>query len=168
MSDRHTTVPQDRHPKIRRIVDYWLAIHPEKGLPGRQHFDPVDVPDLLPHIRLIDIVGEPPRFRVRLCGERIRDHFGINQQGQFYDEMFPGFVNRPSYRDFMAAIATHRPQFHRGNCELNPAKEFVPLERVVLPLASDGKTVDLILAVSLFGEAGRRVDAPQQVRTGAA
>lgn len=161
MSDRRNAIPQTVHPKIRRIFEYWLAIHPDSGIPGRQHFDPVDVPDLLPHIRLIDIVGDPPRFRVRVCGERVRDHFGIPQQGRFYDEMFPGFISRPSYRDFMAAIATRLPQVHRGHCELTPDKEFVPLERIVLPLAGDGETVDMILAVSLFGEATWHAGRPR-------
>lgn len=161
-------VPHDAHPKIRRIHEYWEAIHPERGLPGRQHFDPVDVPDLLANIRLVDVVGEPPRFQVRLCGDKIRDHFGSCQQGLFFDEMFPGFASRASGRDFKAAIATGQPQFHQGYCELNPAKEFIPIERVVLPLAADGETVDILLVVSLFGETGHRAERTRRARCGAA
>ncbi len=148
------------HPKIERIVDYWTSIHPESGLPGRQHLDPVDIPELLPHIRLIDVVGNPPRFRVRLCGSRIRDHFGSCQLGKFFDEMYPSFAERPSYADFMSAVETRQPAWNRGHCELNPEKLHVPLERVVLPFASDGQTVDLLLVISLFGEAARRPSDP--------
>ena len=37
------------HPRVARLYRYWLSIHPPGGgLPGRQHFDPVDVPELLP------------------------------------------------------------------------------------------------------------------------
>jgi len=146
----------DFHPKIRRVFDYWKSIHPTTGLPGRQHLDPVDIPDLLPHVRLVDVIGDPPRFRVRLCGDRIREHFGSCQQGQFYDEMFPGFTDRPSFFDFMEAIRTGLPQWSVGSCELNPEKIHVPLERIVLPLASDGETADMLFVVSLFGEATHR------------
>jgi hypothetical protein len=168
MSNRQPENMDNVHPKIRKIFKYWTAIHPESGLPGRQHFDPVDVPDLLAHIRLVDVVGEPPRFRVRLCGGRIRDHFGSCQRDRYYDEMFPAFATRPSFRDFMAAIETHAPQLHRGHCELNPEKEFIPLERIVLPLASDGKTVDMLLVVSLFGDDCARTIQLQRARYGIA
>lgn len=154
---------QTYHPKIRKIIDYWQSIHPESGLPGRQHIDPSDFPDLLPHVRLVDVVGDPPRFRVRLCGDRIRDHFGSCQQGQYYDEMYPGFKDRPTFSDFIEAIATGKPSWNKGSCELNPERIHVPLERIVLPLASDGKTVDMLLVISLFGEAGAdstRVEPP--------
>lgn len=160
---------QDFHPKIRKILDYWMSIHPESGLPGRQHIDPSDFPDLLPHVRLIDVVGDPPRFRVRLCGDRIRDHFGSCQQGLYYDDMYPGFAGRPSFSDFMQAIETGAPSWNKGTCELNPEKIHVPLERIVLPLASDGKTVDMLLVISLFGDAGENsscsqfpIDAPRK------
>jgi hypothetical protein len=147
------TLRPDLHPKIRNILDYWKSVHPKTGLPGRQHIDPADFPDLLPHVRLVDVVGDPPRFRVRLCGDRIRQHFGSSQQGRYYDEMYPGFTDRPTYADFLDAIATREPSWNKGACELNPEKIHVPLERVVLPLASDGKTVDMLLVISLFGEA---------------
>lgn len=63
----------------------------------------------------------------------------------------------------MQAIATGEPSWNKGSCELNPERIHVPLERVVLPLADDGKTVDMLLVISLFGEAGNNgtlVDAP--------
>jgi hypothetical protein len=55
----------------------------------------------------------------------------------------------------MQAIETRQPSWTKSFCELNPEKLHVPLERIVLPLASDGRTVDMLLVVSLFGEASR-------------
>jgi hypothetical protein len=148
-------IPDDSHPKIRKIYDYWRYIHPASGLPGRQHLDPLDIPDLLPHIRLIDVVGDPPRFRVRLCGDRIRAYFGSPQQDRFFDEMFPSFTSRASYVAFMNAIVTGEPSWDAGACDLNPAKVFMPMERIVLPLAADGRTIDMLIMISLFGEDAR-------------
>ena len=58
------------HPKIRRMIAHWESLAPGPGiLPGRQHFDPIQVPDLLPHIWLIDVERGPMlRFRYRLLG----------------------------------------------------------------------------------------------------
>lgn len=107
----------------------------------------------------------------RLCGDRIRDHFGSCQQGQYYDDMYPGFADRPTYTDFMHAIESGEPSWNKGACELNPERIHVPLERIVLPLASDGTTVDMLLVISLFGEAGdcsTCVQPPVDVRKRAA
>ena len=50
-ADYDTTMPAAAwHPKTRRVHDYWREIHPGKNLPGRQHFDPLDIPDLMPQI----------------------------------------------------------------------------------------------------------------------
>lgn len=89
-------IPGNCHPKTRQLLEYWHSVHPEHGLPGRQHIDPVRFPNLLPNIRLIDVVGTPRRFRVRLTGDRIREHFGEYHVGQFLDEAFDGFAERPS------------------------------------------------------------------------
>lgn len=145
-------LPPDCSDKVRRFVAYWRNANRGKGLPGRQHIDPIDFPDLLPNIRLIDVVGDPPRFKVRLTGQRIRDHFGESFTGQFLDDAFEEFETRASYRAFMAALENGRPYWNVGVCDLNPEKDFVSFERLALPLASDGKTVNMLLVLSLFGE----------------
>lgn len=153
---------EDYHPRIRKIIEYWRSIHPEAGLPGRQHLDPVDFPDLLPHIRLVDVVWPGPRFFVRLCGERIREHFGVSHQGKYFDELFPAFEEQRSYSDFMRVLETGETIWSKGHCELSPDKDFVPLERIVLPLAEDSQTIDSLMVVSLFGEAARRFDDAEE------
>lgn len=145
-------LPVGSSTKVRWFVQYWRDLRQGNRLPGRQHIDPVDFPDLLPNIRLIDVVGDPPRFRVRLTGERISDHFGESYTGQFLDEAFDQFEGRSSYNAFVATIDSRRPYWNLGVCDLNPEKDFVPFERLALPLASDGETVDMLLVLSLFGE----------------
>lgn len=127
-------------------------MHQGSALPGRQHIDPIDFPDLLPNIRLIEVIGDPPRFKVRLTGERISDHFGESYTGQFLDEAFDKFEARASFRALTATVESRKPFWNLGVCDLNPEKDFVPFERLVLPLAANGETVDMLLILSLFGE----------------
>lgn len=146
------TLPSGCSEKVRRFIRYWRELHQGSALPGRQHIDPVDFPDLLPNIRLIDVIGNPPRFKVRLTGERISDHFGESLTGQFLDEAFDGFEGRASFRAFTATVESGKPYWNLGVCDLNPEKDFVPFERLAVPLASDGVHVDMLLVLSLFGE----------------
>src|SRR5690348_8213244 len=48
-------LPENCDHRLRELYEYWRSRHPAEGvLPGRQHFDPVDVPKLLPWIWLVD------------------------------------------------------------------------------------------------------------------
>lgn len=140
-------VPENCHPKIRAIVDYWRSIHPKSGgLPGRQHFDPTDVPNLLANIWLIDAVREPLRFRLRLIGTLVVDYAGEDNTGRWLHERWPAFDDSA----YVQVVETRQPSWSRGPSRLRPEKEFYEIERVRLPLASDGETVDLILALTVF------------------
>lgn len=147
MTDSNTTrIPDDCHPKIKALVDYWLSIHPDKGLPGRQHFDPRDIPTLLSNIWLVDVFQEPLRFRFRLFGTRIVDYAGEDNTGKWLDERWPDF----DAEVLKAVIDSKQPSWSRGASVFRPEKDYYELERVRLPLARDGETVDMILVLTVF------------------
>src|SRR3546814_19581662 len=65
-------LPEDAAPKIKALLAYWQSIHPAGGgLPGRRHLDPIDIPELLPNIWMIDVKRGPLRFRLRPVGPEI-------------------------------------------------------------------------------------------------
>jgi PAS domain len=134
------------------LVDYWRAIHPAAGLPGRQHFDPVDIPHLLANIRMLDVVGQPPRFRIRLAGTGVVKTVGEDQTSQWLDEAFPGFERSSAALGLNDVVRTGRLNWRRGNPRLLEGKEYMVIERVYLPFARDGQTVDLILSYVLLGD----------------
>ena len=73
MPDAVFTLPEAAHPKIRMLHDYWLNVAPAAALlPGRRAIDPLRIPKLLENIWLMDVVGRPPRFRMRLVGGAMR------------------------------------------------------------------------------------------------
>lgn len=145
-------IPEDCHPKIFEIIDHWRSIHPENGLPGRQHFDPIAIPHLLPNIRLSEVHGDPPRFFSRLVGTAIVRAFDEDHTGTWYHDVFEGFERTELYDDFCSVLRDPRPRWRRGVHRLNPLKDFIRIERVLLPFASDGERVDLLLALMLFGD----------------
>lgn len=140
------------HPSLRQIHDYWLKIRPgNAALPGRQHLDPTAVPDLLPHFLLIDVTKEPHRFRYRLMGTSVANAFGRDLTGMWLDEAFPDFRGSALEKQMTAVARNAEPSYHKGPLLPSVEKDFLWIERLMLPLARDGSTVDMLMGVSLFG-----------------
>ncbi len=138
------------HPKIKTVIEYWSRIGPDGALPGRQHFDPVDLKTLLANLWLVDVVGDPPRFKYRVAGTKIVEYLGQEPTQKWMDEVFPHLEETHTFRDLMTAVREGRPQWRRGTPTLQPQKSFKVVEQVTLPLAGDGKNVDMVLNLTIF------------------
>lgn len=147
------------HPKIRELHAYWRSIHPpDRRLPGRQHFNPLAVTPLLPNIWLLDVIREPLRFRYRLVGTRIVDTLGGERTGQWLHEAHPEFdPSAPRFSHYTQVARSGEPGWRRGKPILmSYVERCAELERIFLPLAADGVTVDVILAMTLMFDADGR------------
>lgn len=142
-------VPDGCHPKIRRLVDYWLSIHPPSGLPGRRHFDPMDIPMLLPNICLVDVPTPSADFSFRLMGSRVETFFGGNFTGKPFVSAYIKNHRSQAYVDMCGILGDRAPRWRRGPAGLVENREYVEIERVYLPLAEDGETVSIILGLIL-------------------
>mgnify|MGYP000159200712 FL=1 len=148
-------LPEKAAPKIRALFDYWRSIHPDPahpgaGLPGRQHFDPMDIPQLLPNIWMMDVEREPLRFRLRLVGTEIVKFSGRDATGQWLDEIFTDYEKTDAYRFHRACALSGEPGYRKGSVLSNPERDYIEAERLYLPLAEDGKTVDILLVITLY------------------
>jgi len=132
----------------RRFFDYWRAKCRDGRLPSRQDIDPLDMPELLPHIAMYDVVRADGdvRFRIRLFGTANVQLTGGDCTGQFLeDQLNPEDAAR--IIGFYRLVADEgRPHFWRSFL-VTPGREHVRYERLLLPLASDGKTVDILVAL---------------------
>lgn len=50
----------------------------------------------------------------------------------------------------MDVVESRKPNWRRGKSLIRFEKDYAELERLYLPLASDGETVDMILAITVF------------------
>jgi hypothetical protein len=135
-------------PRFREFFAYWERKAPPGRLPGRQHIDPGEMPRLLPGIVLYDVVrdGRNLRFRWRLVGTSVVAAVGADHTGQFVDEVILDPAQRAALQRALAEVVrTRAPRFWRTPISY-PGREFVALERLALPLASDGETVDVVIA----------------------
>lgn len=140
------------HPKIRTLIEYWLSIRPaEAAVPGRVHFEPLDVPALLPNLWLADVERAPAlRFRYRLVGTHIARAFDGDPTGAYLDTLTPGSRDDRVEASLGTVATTGQASWRAGRPRLWRLHDYVRIERIYLPLAGDGRTVDMILAATLF------------------
>jgi hypothetical protein len=142
------------HASVRALLTYWQRIHPPEGLPGRKHFDPAAVVPLLPNIVLVEVQREPLRFRYRLLGSRVDSVAGKNLSGQWLDEAYARLPNASvMLAEYAKVVETGQPIWRRGEPRVLPVPECRTIEVLRLPLASDGKTVDMVLCMTLYFDA---------------
>lgn len=153
-------LPDDRsawHPAVRQVFDYWLAIAPPGQLPGRQHIAPEDIAPLLPRIVLVEVYRDPLRFRYRLVGTEVAWSRGRDPTGEWIDEL--------NGRNFEALSARYRfvtdtgcATWRRGQSTWVRDPKHRTVENCLMPLAKDGRIVDMILGVSIvFDSTGREM-----------
>ena len=139
------------HELIQDLEHYWREKCVGDRLPSRQDIDPVDIPNLLPTLYLIDVASEitPPRFRFRLLGDVITERFQRNSTGKWLDKIYDAeFYHRISI-DYLDIIRTKQPSYAVLNMPV-AGREYIQYERLVCPLASDGRTVDSLFGVIAF------------------
>ena len=123
-------------------------------MPARADLDPLDIPRLLPNIILLDVLPPENRLQVRLAGTLVVEMFGADYTGQFLDEIEFGEVRSMVLEAYNAAAAAARPLFsdHRFR---KLGGHLFDIERVILPLSTDGEQVQMLLALLDFTPRGQ-------------
>lgn len=99
---------------------------------------------VLPHVLLFDVAGEPARYRIRVAGTWVVDFYGEEITGRAVDELRFG-AEMPFILDkFHEARRAAEPTYAQHRFWLG-RRRFLSYERLLLPLASDGRRVDMIL-----------------------
>lgn len=152
------------------LFGYWLDIHPGgERLPGRQHFDPIDLgsrhPQLLQHLWLVDVEPAPRRFKLRLVGSAVYMTSPFARAGHFIDEFIdPASRAETLQTSFTRLVESRQPEFRHGRPRASSKRHARPLTRLSLPLASDGETVDVIVNITTHTLAG--IDRPDLLQAG--
>jgi hypothetical protein len=140
----------DVDPAFARLHGYWLGKCKNGLLPARTDIDPLELPrDLLPGIALLEVEPQPDtsrRYRIRLFGSALTAMTGADVTGRYYDEAVSpaGYtVLRPLLDQ---VVSEARPMFFAA-ASAAPGRGFLHFGRFGLPMAADGRNVDMILAL---------------------
>ncbi len=131
---------------------YWQRLRGTRRMPSRTDIDPLDIPQLLPYVMLIDVLHEPLDFRFRLLGSGHDAIVACNYKGLRFSELTHLARGNPVW-----------DEYERVAREGAPLRSFVPyvgsdnyvrrIEHCLMPLSSDGATVDMIFVVAAIERA---------------
>jgi hypothetical protein len=155
-------IPEDRtdwHPLMRRLYDYWRSLTPSGRLPGRRDLVPEEIAPLWSRTWMLDVFRDPLRYRYRLCGTDMVRSLGREVTGEWLDEVHPALTENPQSRErFRFMVETGRATWRRGLPLWTRDPKHHLIETLIVPLASDGHTVDKLLAVSVvFDNSGKPI-----------
>jgi hypothetical protein len=154
-------IPDDRsswHPLVRQFYEYWVRVAPPGRLPGRQHIMPEDIVPVLSRLWMLDVFRDPLRFRYRLVGTDITRSVQRELTGWWLDEAQPQSIKNPNLRDrYRFILETGQATWRRGQTLWDRDPNHRLVENCLAPLATDGATVDKIIAVSMIFDANGRV-----------
>jgi hypothetical protein len=85
--DAPTVVPPISDARLKSALDYWRRQSAGKAMARRTDIDPIDIPKLLPHVMLVEVLSAG-RYRYRLIGTENTEAHGVNATGRYLDEVF--------------------------------------------------------------------------------
>ena len=142
------------HEAHRELFHYWDSKRQGDRLPSRTDIDPIDIPHLLSCLALIEVFSDvdPVDFRYRLAGTEIVKAAGREPSGKTFRELYSGDHLEgaiQTYNDIRERAAPHisRRIFRNDAC-----RRCLNYDRMILPLASKGQTVDMFILHVVFVE----------------
>jgi hypothetical protein len=130
------------------LFAYWAALRQGERLrgrlPGRRDIHPGDFKRHLPHISLIELRGEARRYRMRLAGTGLYGLYGCETTGGQLEDIYPAEEAAYWREQLDQVVEGGRPAVGCRSLAWRGAPHLSVLW-LRLPLASDGKRVDMIL-----------------------
>ena len=144
-----SAAPTVESPILQRLLADWQVRRRGRLLPSRGDFDPLDLKYVLGKLLLVDVLGpdvagRPLQFRYRLVGTELAARVGVDLTGRTLDD-YPS----PEYREFMRRRYTQTVEERRPlssvQTRLVVDNQVRRYEALLLPLAADGETVDMLM-----------------------
>lgn len=132
---------------LTEIVRLWQGqCGPDGTLPARTAFPPERLKPWLGNIVLVEPLDGGADFVIRLYGTKVAAMFGSDMTGRRYSQFLPEHHN-VLMTPLRMAMQSRRAVFSRHRYALDTRSW--QWERVAMPLAADGRTVDMLL-VALY------------------
>jgi len=132
---------------ILHLLVYWHTKRSSKFMPARSDINPLDLSRYLAKIMLIDVLPEYPHFRYRVFGTRIAEWVKFDATGKTVESINPKRYRKMLFATYMECVGARQPVVHR--IKWNNDDFHHRYKRVILPLSSDGKHVDMLLVMSV-------------------
>jgi hypothetical protein len=131
------------------LFQYWDRKRAERPMPARRDLDPTEIPRLLPHLRITEILEGCTRFRYRLVGTAVVETYGADFTGKYTDELYSGERRVYIERNYRIVHEKKRPMFLRSRYITLKGYDIIA-NRLLAPLSDNGVEVDMVIAALTF------------------
>lgn len=135
------------HPKLRQLEVFWQAKTEGRPMPARPDIDVIELRPWLGNLILLETIDAGADFRYRVYGTNLVTYFGRDLTG----DLVSGLQHKYQavvYGEYAAVVETRRPlaiQHLRYIGALGLSTRMT-VEKLILPLSTDGDVVDMLLA----------------------
>ena len=131
------------------LFDYWNSLRGERPLPRRCEFDPADIPRLLPHLILAEVLrsgadGEVDDFRFRLIGTHVDARMNERYTGRRLSQIPGKQPGSKIWSTYNAVERNGQPKVIELGY-VGPAERTMGTTELYLPLTRDESRVDFIV-----------------------
>ena len=133
----------------KEFLAYWRKQAGGRIAPGRQDFDVLDVPTLMPHVIIFDILSDPLDFRYRLVGTTVREMSAEDYTGKKLSEFDGRGPGSKIWTVLETVRVSQKPAYH-SIPYVGPKEDFLKLNDLFLPFVDDNMETSMILLVSYF------------------
>lgn len=128
----------------QEMFAYWASLRRGASLPARGDLHPANMKRLLPTVSLIDVVGQPRDYRLRLAGTGLYGVYGREITGRMLSDVYNTAAVDYWRKELDKVVDERRPGVGVHSLAWRGAPHMSILW-LRLPLASNGKDVDMIL-----------------------
>ncbi len=138
-----TAAPPDiQMPALRGLWSYWNGKRVDGRLPGRDAINPFELRPWLGRLLLMDVVDSGRDFRYRLHGTGLVQLFGVDLTARLVSGLAVPDVDR-LLNEARAAVASR--DYVHIEATVVAEKQFVAISKLILPLATRGDDVDILM-----------------------
>ncbi len=133
-------------PDLERLFRHWNAVRASRTMPTPQDIDLSAITNLLPYIFIYKISSDLRSYVVHFVGQELVRFVGGDLRGRRAGSAMPQYAAGLISQILDVVAAKRAPKFRAGKTHWHKDKPHHSFEACFLPLSSDGKTVNVILA----------------------
>lgn len=156
--------------RLFRLYQYWQSKKFSGRAVRRADIDLSEITTLLPNLLILDISGEPARFRHRFVGTDIVEEMGRDVTGQFVSADLYGEATEEIVNSLEETVREARPFRRTAHLKWHE-RDWLEIEAVELPVVDDEGSVIALVCGLVFrrrdpGPGPRLVHEPLPVPPG--
>ncbi len=132
------------HPELAALKERWQEKRAGMKMPARSDFDTLEFAPWMGHLSVLDVIERGRDFFFRLHGTDIVTLYGYEMTGKFVSDL-PREVASTIYKEYREVVDRCAPIVIARKHVL-PKQDYTKIIKLVLPLSSDGESVDQLLS----------------------